>query len=417
MKTKLMVTALAAGLVMGGANVSAEDADAGWKYTGQGVVYYQTADGWGNGALFDQGESGDDHTGWAAAAAGIQLGATNTSIIGGLGAGFELSGISSLGLEEDVVSGLVQNAGGLNNAAITQAYLTFSSGKTSMKWGRQQLPKSLSPFAFSEGWNVYQNTFEALLVVNSDIKDTTLVYAYVGKANNSVGDLTNFGDIHTAEGGANMITAQNTSVNGLTLTGSYYWIDNAIWSGGGYETDADALWVDASFKASKMISFGLQGGYIGGLSTDDDTNAFGAKVAGKVNNFSWSAAFSSVDAGKLPVSNIAGSGVKTPLYTQGVLNQDTIKFDSDTFRATVSTPAAGGTFIFGYSNSDLGASALPSTIGQGEGGEGTYQELDFMYKSKLAENIPYFLAFVNQNDDRQENDSQNIFRVWVRYNF
>ena len=45
------------------------------------------------------------------------------------------------------------------------------------------LPKSLSPFAFSEGWNVFKNTFEAALVVNTDLPDTTLVYAYVTRSN------------------------------------------------------------------------------------------------------------------------------------------------------------------------------------------------------------------------------------------
>ena len=71
----------------------------------------------------------------------------------------------------------------LSSAWISQAYLTYGIGNTSIKVGRQELPKSLSPFAFSEGWNVFKNTFEAALVVNTDIPDTTLVGAYVNRAN------------------------------------------------------------------------------------------------------------------------------------------------------------------------------------------------------------------------------------------
>ncbi len=71
MKTKLLATAVAAGLLVSGGTVAAEEAN-GWKYTGQGVVYYQTVDGWGNGALFDQGP-GSSTQGWAKAAAGIQI--------------------------------------------------------------------------------------------------------------------------------------------------------------------------------------------------------------------------------------------------------------------------------------------------------------------------------------------------------
>jgi len=416
MKTKLLVTALTAGLAFGGSTAIAEDADSGWKYTGQGVIYYQTVDGWGNGGLFDQGP-GSSSDGWAKAAAGLQLSAVNKDIKNGFGAGVELSGLSSLGLEDDVISGMAQNAGGFNGGAITQAYLTYKANNTSMKWGRQHLPKSLSPFAYTEGWNLFKNSFEALLIVNTDIKDTTLVYASVSEANNSVGDLNNFSDLHTAKGPGHMITAQNKSVEGLTLTGSYYMIADAIASGGDYITDADALWLDASFKVN-TISVGLQGGYIGlDMAGADDTTGFGAKISGKVDKFAWSAAFSSVDSGDVTLSNIIGSGVKTPLYTQGVLNQNSIKRDSDTIRFTVATPAAGGKFIFAYANSDLGTTALGTTFGQGVGGEGTYQELDFIYKGSFSKQMPYFVAFVNQNDDRQVDDSQNFFRFWVKYNF
>ncbi|MCP4414783.1 MAG: hypothetical protein GY808_19670 [Gammaproteobacteria bacterium] len=419
MKTKLLATAVAAGLLVGGGTVAADEAD-GWKYTGQGVVYYQTADGWGNGSLFDQGPASDT-SGWATAAAGIQLGAVNKNIGKGFGAGVELSGISSLGLEDNIVYNLAHSAGGLNNGAITQAYVTYASGKTSMKMGRQHLPKSLSPFAFTEGWNVFKNGYEALLVVNSDIKDTTIVYANVWKANNSVGDLNGFSDLHGAKGGANMITAQNKSFKGVTLTGSYYWIPD-ISVGATYNGDADALWVDAGFNISK-VAVGLQGGYIkanldGGV--DEQVDALGVKVSGKINKVGWSAAYSSVsdsDHSVLALSNIAGGGIKTPLYTQGVLNQNAIKRDSNTFRITAAIPGAGGKFIVAYSSSDLGATALESVFGSTIG-EGTYNELDLIYKGKFAKNLPYFVAFVNQNDDRLgSDDSQNFFRFWVKYNF
>ena len=418
MKTKLLATAITAGLLVGGGTLAADEAE-GWKYTGQGVVYYQTVDGWGNGALFDQGP-GSDTEGWAKAAAGIQLGAVNKSLGNGFGAGVELSGLSSLGLEDDVVSGMVQNAGGLNNGAITQAYVTYAHNKTSLKMGRQHLPKSLSPFAFTEGWNVFKNSYEALLVVNSDIKDTTLVYANVWKANNSVGDMNAFSDIHGAKGGANMITAQNKSIKGVTLTGSYYWIPD-VSLGAEYNAKADAFWLDAGFKI-KEVAIGLQGGYIGvDLAGTKDTNAFGIKASGKIKKVSWSAAYSSAGDGAVNIANIAGAGVKSPLYTQGVLNQNVIKRDSDTFRITGAMKAAGGKFIVAYSTSDLGETALGPVFGSG-GGEGTYKELDLIYKGSFAKNMPFFVAFVNQDycSDYSEGASdgrQNFFRFWVKYNF
>ncbi|MCP3673763.1 MAG: hypothetical protein GY829_04750 [Gammaproteobacteria bacterium] len=420
MKKTALYTAMASSLLLASGTLLAEDTNesTGWDYKGQAVVYYQTADGYGRGGLFDQGPS-DTNSGWAAAAAGLQLTATNKDITNGFGVGLQLSGLSSLGLEEDIVSGMVQNAGSLNDAAITQAYVTYAANKTSVKYGRQELPKSLSPFAFTEGWNAFKNTFEALLVVNSDIKDTTLVFASVSEHNNSVGSLNDFSDFHSAKGPAYMVTAQNKSIKGVTLTGSYYAIPDAVSSAGSYVTDAEAFWLDAGFKVGKA-NIGLQGGYIGGLSLTgtSDTKAFGAKISGKIDKFSYSFAFSSADDGTLNIANLAGAGVKTPLYTQGALNQNVIKRDSDSFKATISMSAMGGKFIGSFLTSDMGDTALSSTFGLGVSGSGTYNEYDFIYKKSLTKNIPIFAAFIIQQDDRQGSDDyQNFFRVWARYNF
>jgi len=412
MKKTLLLSVVASTMIMAGGSIAPVEpvveapvvAEAsGWDFSGQAVVYYQTTDAYGNGSLFEQESS--------KAAAGIQLGAVNKDLFAGIGAGFELSGLSSVGLEQDVVIGMVQTAdGSLTGAAITQAYLTYGIGNTSIKVGRQQLPKALSPFAFSEGWNVFKNTFEAALVVNSDLPDTTLVYAYVTRANNSVGSLDTFNDFYGSDG-VHMITAQNKSIDGLTLTGSYYLLPDATIAG-----DADAIWGDAKFKMGNY-SVALQGGTIGGDAVADDTTAFGAKIGGNFGMFDASVAYSSVDDGSLNIANLAGAGVKTPLYTQAILNQNTIKRDSDTIKVAVGAKALGGKFTAVYINSDLGDTALPSVFGQDVSGAGTYQEFELIYKTKVGENTTLFAAYINQNDDRQVDDTQNFVRFWARYNF
>ena len=391
----------------------------GWNFKGQAVLYYQTVDGWGRGSLFDQGPGASD-SGWAKAAAGLQLFAENKNLFNGIGAGFEVSGLSSLGLEEDVVFGMVQNAGSLNDAAITQAYLTYKHNNTSFKWGRQILPKSLSPLAYSETYNVFRNTYEAFTVINSDIKDTTLVYSYVTKQNKSNGDMTDFYDFYDAKGGVHMFAAQNKSYKDVTLTGSYYFVPDAIWANGGYASDADALWLDAQFKAAKL-NFGLQGGYIGGLDLpgSDDTTAFGAKVNGKIDKYKWELAFSSTGDGTLNLANQFGADVKTPLYTQNGLNPNALKRDSDALVARLIQPLGKGKLIFAYTNADLGPTALkPGAPAAGiVGGEGTYQQFDVIYKGSIDKKTKYFVAWFHQNDDRQAEDTQNFVRVWVRHFF
>lgn len=399
----------------------AQKSDADWDFKSQAVFYYQTADNWGNGQLFDQGPSGDNE-GWAAATAGIQFIGENKDLFGGLGVGFELNGLSNLGLDDSVVSGMPQRAHedpDGNGAALSRAYLTYGISNTKFKYGRQHLPKGLSPFAFTEGWNVFKNSFEGLLVVNTDIKDTTVVLASVAKHNNSVGDISEFTDFHTAKGDVGLLTVQNKSFGDLTLTGSYYWIPDAVWANGGYATDADALWLDASFKLKNGTSGAIQGGKIGGLSLAgaEDTTAFGAKVAGKFGDVNWSFAVSSTDDGTLNVANLAGTGVKTPLFTQSVLNQNAIKRDSESFKFTLSTKVYEGKFTFAYTASNLGDTALPTVFGQGVGGDGKYSEFDFIYVKNFTKELKVFFGLISQYDDRQADEDQNLFRVWARYNF
>ncbi|HID15927.1 MAG TPA: hypothetical protein EYP16_03880, partial [Candidatus Atribacteria bacterium] len=164
-------------------DAAASIADVDMKIGGQAVVYYQTAESGGDTTLFDQDNS--------QANAGLQLNA-NGDLDNGFGLGLQGTALSTWGLEKNLVSNVMQSGLGNNgdtaNAgdyfAITKAYLTKKLGNTTLKMGRQELPKNLSPLAFSENWNVYKNTFDAILAVNSgDIPDTTLVGAYVSRSN------------------------------------------------------------------------------------------------------------------------------------------------------------------------------------------------------------------------------------------
>ena len=371
MKNKHLLTSIASALLLASGGITmAEDTskesdtkktEAEWAYKGQVALYYQTVDGQGNGSLFDQGPV-DVDSGWAKAAAGFQLNATNKDLGNGIGAGFELSGISSLGLHKHFVSGLVQNAGGTTDgytsATLNQAYLTYAQGKTSYKLGRQELPKSLSPFAFTEGWNLFKNSFDAGLIVNSDIENTTLVYAYVMRRNTSVGNLNDFGRFYQSDA-AHMITVQNTAIENLTLTGSFYQLPDATNDG-----SAHAYWLDGQYK-NPDFTFAFQGGSIGGNAVPDDNSGYGFKISGKIGDYKTSLSYSHADDGSLNIANLAGGGVKSPLYTQAVLNQNTIKRDSDTVKFDIAMDALDGTFVFAYINSDLGDTALSSVFGTG----------------------------------------------------
>jgi len=277
-------------------------------------------------------------------------------------------------------------------------------GNTSFKLGRQELPKALSPFAFSEHWNVFANTFDAALIVNTDISNTTLVGAWVyGGNHNGIGaipnNMTDFNAFNNDDG-VYMLTVQNKSVEGLTLTGTWYFAPDM-----GVTDDVNILWGDAKYAFSNYYA-ALQGGTVMSDSYVDDTTAVGVKAGGNFDMFDASLAYTSVDEGDSGVFNVGG--VKTPLYTQMILNQGAIRSDSDTFVARAGVKALGGKFGLAYDYSDTNDA---SVFGD------DYTELDLTYKTKVFNgSTTLFAGYIYQDADAWA-DSRNTLRFWGRYNF
>ena len=396
--TKLSLAAIAAMTITTGAM-----ADVDFKIGGQAVLYYQTAESGGDTALFNQDDS--------AATVGLQLN-LNSDLGNGFGLGMQGSALGTLGLEKHVVSNIMQSAtGDLNGAALTKAYLTKKIGNTTLKAGRQELPKSLSPLAFSEGWNVFKNTFDAVVAINSDIPDTTVVGAYVSKSNShgafgkkSSDGLSSFTDLAAngsvpINGGAYMLTVANKSSKIVQPTISYYAVKDI--NGG---ESGSAIWADIKVAAADLpVKLALQGGQIDPSNNLDKTTVYGAKVTGKAGPAVLKLAYSSVDDGTVSVQNV-GTGVKTPLYTQMVANQGHISTDSDTVVLQAAMPVGPGKLIAQY-----------GLTTDNSGNNSDFNELDVIYKFKaLGTNM---LAAYVMADHEAAADPVNIIRVWSRYNF
>ena len=422
MKKALLLSVIASTMIMAGGDIAPVEpvveveapAPSGWTFTGQGVVYYQTADELGAGvaprSLTDQESS--------SANAGVSLKAENKDIIGGLGAGVKLVGVGTLGLEEDVVSNVMETAdGSLNGGAITELYLTYGIGNTLIKVGRQELPKALSPLAFSESWNVFANTYEAALVVNSDIPNTTLVGAYVRSAN-SHRDLGQFDQGVFGDDGAFMLTAAYAA-DAFNVTGSAYWLPDVLYSG----EDLYALWVDTGFNISDF-NIGIQGGYITSdafVPGYEDTYALGAKFGAKLDPVTVGAAVTWVNDGYLGVFNVSnllsggdiyGVFGENALYTCSPLGSNAM-FNS-IYATTVSVNGSMalpvGTLIAFADYSDIGDFA-------------PFADTKF-YEGALAYNVvlgdlDLTAGVVHQsiNPDVGSDRTNTLLRVVARYNF
>ena len=413
--TKLSLVAIATMTLATGAMAADKGID--FDITGQAVVYYETNDGGSDNSLLGQDSS--------QANAGIQLNA-NSNLGNGFGLGLQGSALSTWGLEDHLVSGVKQGGLGLQGDSlgtngrgtdyfnITKAYLTKQVGKTTLKMGRQELPKSLSPLAFSEGWNVFKNTFDAVVAINSDIQDTTIVGAYVSRSNNNTGDTTTFNDLHS--GGASITTAKKAPINNafmLTVanksnkmaqpTLTYYALKDVAGAESG-----TALWADVKVDAGLPIKLALQGGQIDPGNNLDKTKVGGVKVTGKASNVNLSLAYTKVGGGAVSVQNV-GTGVKTPLYTQMIYNQNHISRSASTVVLKGSMPAGPGKVIAQYGMTTDNAHD-----------NSDYSELDIMYKTKLS-GMNVFAAYIMRDSDAKDlqggDDKANIVRVWTRYKF
>ncbi|TQV62675.1 MAG: hypothetical protein FNT15_06060 [Sulfurovum sp.] len=385
MKTKLSMVVLAAiGMVSLGNAVEL-------KTTGEAVLYYQTVDTGANSDLFQKADS----------AANIGLRVNVAGDLGNdFGVGLEGVALGTLGLEKNLVSATMQtagNSGNLNDTAISQAYITKKIDNTTLKLGRQVLPASVSPLAFSEDWNVFANTYDAAVAINSDLPDTTLVGAWVsGNGDKARSNLVG----GAVQGGAYMVTAVNKSVKELPITASYYALKDINGADSG-----DAIWASTKVDAGLPVSLALQGGQISPSNNLKDTNAFGAEIGAKVDMFDLGLAYSSVNNGALGVVNTGG--VKTPLFTQMVANEGAIANDADTVVLKASTAVGAGTLSAGYGMTSAGTTS--ATVNDS-------QELDLVYSFK-ALGTDMLLAYVNASSDVSGAEDDNIVRFVSRYNF
>ena len=397
---KLSMVALMATAVTTGAM-----AEADIKLGGQGVIYYQTNDV-GDADFLSQESS--------SANVGLEL-KVKADIGNKFGLAYQETFLGTLGLDKNMVSGVRQFAkeDKLNAHSMTNLYVTKKIDNTLMKLGRQELPKALSPLAFSENWNVFKNTFDAAVFVNKDIIDTTVVGAYVASSNRH-NNLSGFNDLGanssalgkgagTLNGGAYMLTVANKSIKDVPITGTYYALKDIADLESGH-----ALWLDV--KANKApVKVAFQVGQIDPSNNLDKTTAFGAKVSGKVEQVNLSLAYSSVDDGDVSFQNV-GTGVKTPLYTQMIGNQNFISTDADSVVLKAVGKLPVGKLIVQYDMTTDNSSA-----------KNDYSELDIIYKFK-AFDTNMLLAYIGQKTDKKTfaggtEDSSNNIRLWTRYNF
>jgi imipenem/basic amino acid-specific outer membrane pore len=252
-----------------------------------------------------------------------------------------------------------------------EAYVQYKNGTTTFKAGRQKLD---TPMAGSDDARMLPNLFEAYVLSNSDIKDTTLIAAHVTKfaqgtfgrvynaaannanavlsvtsgyslvdSRNKVGDFVDMGTYAIGDntGGVSVAAAVYTGVKGLKLQlWDYYAHDilNAIYA------EANYGWSYSSGVAPYVGVQWINERDVGSNNTSNNANKLAkidsdfvaAKVGMKVSNFDFSLAASH----NTKNSNAAINGGTIspwggmPAYTQGMVTRHQFMAGTDAWKMT-----------------------------------------------------------------------------------
>jgi len=335
---KLVKMSLAAAVLLGASAFALDNV----KVSGDAKVFYSTNDSGTatNADLFDQSTSAADTA--------LRLGVTG-DLLKGVSFGVTGYAVSTLGLENNLVANTWTSGhtnGVEDNSWISELWLASTMGKTTAKVGRMELD---TPLAFSESWSVAKNTFDAAVLINQDLPDTTLVAAWVGKGNgvNHLAPLAGLGEVAATkdngsavgldafmatgakyttfgEAGAYAVAAVNNSFKPLTAQAWYYNVSSV----------ADAYWLQADINCEmvKGVKVGAQlakidpKGVVNGIVPNaKDSDAYAVKLAYEgIQNLKVSAAFSDVDEdGVLNIANTATNNLavaQSKLYTEAWWN-------------------------------------------------------------------------------------------------
>ena len=337
------------------------------KMSGNAQLFYNTSDGASgydklngrtSGTLFSKDSSAAD--------AALNLNVTadlvkNDTVAVSAGAGYTV--LSTLGLENNLVSNVWGSAhtATLNNGSsygakvenanwMNEAWVAATAGKTTLKLGRMELD---TPLAFTEKWSIEKNTFEAAVVINQDIPDTTLVGAYVGNGNGNealIGNTTSQSNVQTlglamgsvvngdgkfntfAKNGAYAVGAINNSFKPLTVQGWYYNLTQL----------ATAYWLQADLNMDGVLA-GAQ--YTSTTVGSNDASGTYAVMAGYEIKDTVTAklAYSQTsDKGDLHGANTATDTGASKLYTEAWLTYGQVtQIDTSAINLTVESPADG----------------------------------------------------------------------------
>ncbi|NWF67329.1 MAG: outer membrane porin, OprD family [Campylobacterales bacterium] len=306
----------------------------------------------------------------AAFAVGGNLG-FDTAPVNGLSAGAKFYTTQGVGLNSDNGAKIDPTLFDDNKdsySILGEAYMAYKNSQTTVKVGRQKLD---TPLAGSDDARMLPNLFEAAVIANTDIKDTTLILAHVSKfaagtfsnayANSGVdANGINSGGYLALHGGYGLNNqsgkfmnmggyAVGKDTNGVTAGAVIYkGIPNLtlqLWDY--YATDIlNAIYAEAEYKWNCLINpdlkMALSGQYIGESDVGDkfagqiDSDYYGVQLSATVADLNLKAAYSETGESKGKTTNggIISPWGGMPAYTQGMVTRHQFFADTEAWKVS-----------------------------------------------------------------------------------
>ncbi|HHS83785.1 MAG TPA: hypothetical protein ENK38_02530 [Gammaproteobacteria bacterium] len=279
---------------------------------------------------------------------------------------------------------------------LNQAWVSYSGiANTAVKLGRQRVKLDNDRFVGNVGWRQTEQVYDALVVANTSIQDTTLIYGYVTRA------YTIFGTEVPSQ--SHLV---NVSYNGFSfgkITGYAYLLDLLHDSGA-----ADSQTLGLRFGGKQALSDDFTLLYALELAQQSEYADAPSTVDADYTKFELGGKFMGVTA-KIGQEKLGGDGTygfQTILATKHAFNGWADKF--------LTTPADGlvdNYFSVGGKPAGIKLLAVYHTFTADNGGDDYGKELNLLAAKKFGKNYTVGLKYANYTDDTVAAD--DVSKVWL----
>ncbi|RXJ67193.1 outer membrane porin, OprD family [Halarcobacter ebronensis] len=320
---------------------------------------------------------------------GIDLDYESNSFYGfKVGFGFQSS--NAVNADDDGKKALSWDMYG-NGAVLSQAYLSYTLSKTTLKVGRQYIHL---PLMQSSGSRLIRQSYEGSTLISNDIPDTTLFVAYANKYQNrtdGAGKIADFKDLT----GDYAYTAGiiNKSIPNTTLTVAYGELDESY----------DMSYLEANYKNKyNDISYGLSAQYSEtdyDNSSTKDGNFYGLKADFGIGGVNVYVAYAEVNDGNAQWGVLGGGG-KVVLYTSSIIDAG-IYSESEQYAIDVN-------YTFQDLGLKVGARYIDIDFATNYSADYKLAYTDYKFKGALK-GLTASLVYEEENHDLDANDFKELW--------